>query len=89
MSQRIKKFDIVFVTSPPIFVAFVGLVAKYKYKARMLLDVRDLWPESLKGVGVFHHSLIIWLFEKIESALYRKADHIIINSEGFITHFKK
>ncbi|MDM5301083.1 glycosyltransferase family 4 protein [Bacillus subtilis] len=83
-----KKFDIVFVTSPPIFVAFVGLVAKYKYKARMLLDVRDLWPESLKGVGVFHHSLIIWLFEKIESALYRKADHIIINSEGFITHFK-
>lgn len=84
-----NKYDIVFVTSPPIFVAFVGLVAKYRYKAKLLLDIRDLWPESLKGVGVFHHSWVIWLFEKMESALYRKADHIIINSEGFRNHFKK
>lgn len=61
-----NKYDIVFVTSPPIFVAFVGLVAKYRYKAKLLLDIRDLWPESLKGVGVFHHSWVIWLFEKME-----------------------
>ncbi|WP_223831624.1 glycosyltransferase family 4 protein [Bacillus swezeyi] len=83
-----NKYDVVFVTSPPIFVAFVGLAAKYRYKAKLLLDIRDLWPESLKGVGVFNRSFIIWLFEKMESALYKKADRIIINSEGFIDHFK-
>ncbi|MEC0706451.1 glycosyltransferase family 4 protein [Bacillus haynesii] len=83
-----NQYDIVLVTSPPIFVAFVGLAAKYRYNAKLLLDIRDLWPESLKGVGVFNRSYIIWLFEKMESTLYKKADHIIINSEGFIDHFK-
>lgn len=81
-----KKYDIVFVTSPPIFVAMVGLFAKYRYKAKLILDVRDLWPESLKGVGVFNYSIIISVFKKVEKLIYIKASNIVVNSKGFIDY---
>ncbi|MFD2627843.1 glycosyltransferase family 4 protein [Oceanobacillus kapialis] len=84
--RKREKYDVVFVTSPPIFVAMVGLIAKFRYKAKLILDIRDLWPESLKGVGVFNFSIIIKLFRLIEMLLYKKANHIIVNSKGFIDY---
>lgn len=79
-----KQYDVVFVTSPPIFIAVVGLLAKYRYRRPLILDIRDLWPESLKGVGVFNYPVVISVFSRLEKILYVKADHIIVNSEGFI-----
>ncbi|WP_076513822.1 glycosyltransferase family 4 protein [Priestia flexa] len=79
-----RKYDVVFVTSPPIFIAVVGLVAKYHYRSKLILDIRDLWPESLKGVGVFNYPFVISLFSKLEKLLYIKSDQIIVNSRGFI-----
>lgn len=84
-----KKYSIIFVSSPPIFIGFVGLIAKYRYNAKMILDIRDLWPESLKGVGVFNSKLIIKVFSYFEVLLYKKADHLIVNSVGFIDYISK
>lgn len=84
-----KKFDIIFVSSPPIFVAFVGLIAKFKSKSKLILDIRDLWPESLKGVKVCHHPIIVESFRMLEKLLYKKADHIVINSEGFFHYLSE
>jgi glycosyltransferase involved in cell wall biosynthesis len=79
-----NKYDVIFVTSPAIFIAFAGLFAKYRFKCRLILDIRDLWPETLKGVGVFNYPLILSFFSLLEKILYKKADHIIVNSMGFI-----
>ncbi len=79
-----NHYDVIFVTSPPIFIGIVGLVAKYRFKAKLILDVRDLWPESLNGVGVLNHRLILVVFRFIEKVMYQKADKIIVNSKGFI-----
>lgn len=81
-----RKYDVVFVTSPPIFVALVGVIAKWKFKAKFILDIRDLWPESLRGVNVFNHKYIIAFFNIIEYYLYKSANSIIINSLGFKQH---
>jgi glycosyltransferase involved in cell wall biosynthesis len=80
------KYNMVFVTSPPIFIAFAGIIAKYRYRTKMVLDIRDLWPESLKGVGVFNHKFIMVIFKKLEKLLYSLADKIIVNSNGFIDY---
>ncbi|MBK3493774.1 glycosyltransferase family 4 protein [Viridibacillus sp. YIM B01967] len=84
-----QKYDAVFVTSPAIFTAFVGVIAKFRYKAKFVLDIRDLWPESLKGVGVFNNNFIIKFFSILEVYLYRKANHIVINSVGFLDYIVK
>ncbi|RIW31877.1 glycosyltransferase WbuB [Bacillus salacetis] len=81
-----KKADIILVSSPPIFMGVVGLLAKRILKAKMYLEVRDLWPDSLKGVGKFNHQGIIRLLTMFEKFLYNAADKIIVNSRGFVNH---
>lgn len=78
-----RKFDVIFVSSPPIFIGIVGLIAKFRYKSQLILDIRDLWPESLKGVGVFDNKVILNVFGFIEKLLYIKSDQIIVNSYKF------
>lgn len=81
-----NKYDIVFASSPPIFIGFIGLVSKKQYNSKLILDVRDLWPESLKGVDVFNYRLIFWVFNYLEKLLYQKSDEIIVNSYEFLQH---
>ncbi|PGS49868.1 glycosyltransferase family 4 protein [Bacillus sp. AFS041924] len=81
-----KEVDYIFVTSPPIFVGFAGLVAKWKLKAPLILDIRDLWPESIIGAGVFSNPLILSMAFKLEDLLYRKATKIFVNSKSFINY---
>ena len=82
------KYDIVYTSSPPIFIAIVGLFAKFKYRSKLILDIRDLWPESLKGVGVFNSPVILSIFRKVEKLLYKKSNEIIVNSKGFIDYIE-
>ncbi|TCP29998.1 hypothetical protein EV207_10792 [Scopulibacillus darangshiensis] len=78
-----KKFDFIFVSSPPIFMGIAGLFAKRRFKVPLILDVRDLWPESLHGVGVFTYGPLLRIAYLLEEKLYKHADHIIINSDSF------
>ncbi|WP_241559239.1 glycosyltransferase family 4 protein [Lysinibacillus halotolerans] len=83
------KYDIVFVSSPPIFIGIAGVIAKFRYRAKMVLDIRDLWPESLKGVGVFNYTPILWFFTRVEKFLYKKSDAIVVNSPRFSKHIQQ
>lgn len=78
-----KKYDYVFVTTPPIFPTLAALIAKKKMKAKLITDVRDLWPESLLGVGVFTNKWILKMAFYLERKIYQHSDQIIINSPGF------
>jgi glycosyltransferase involved in cell wall biosynthesis len=69
--------------------AFVGVYAKRKYRVPLILDVRDLWPESVKGVGVFKHDWVLAPAFWLEKRLYRAADEVIINSEGFRSYLRQ
>lgn len=85
---KVKKPDVVWGTTPPIFQAFTAwLVARLK-RARFLLEVRDLWPGFAIALGVIKNPLIKWLSLGLEKFLYRHADRIIVNSPGFIEHVR-
>ncbi|EUJ40921.1 glycoside hydrolase family protein [Listeria weihenstephanensis FSL R9-0317] len=81
-----ESFDVVYVSSPPISIALAGLVAKRKLKAKLIVDIRDLWPESLKGVGKFNSRIVLWIAYRLEKRIYKRADEIIVNSERFATY---
>lgn len=84
-----KEYDHIIVSSPPIFLGLAGLLAKKKYKAKMILEIRDLWPDSLKGVGVFNWKWVLSIMQLFEKLLYKKADSIIVNSPSFSEHIIK
>ncbi|WP_368042539.1 glycosyltransferase family 4 protein [Ectobacillus sp. JY-23] len=83
-----KEYDYIFVSTPAIFIPLAGIFAKRKMKAKLILDVRDLWPDSLIGVGVFQQRWVLKSAYWLERFIYRHADHIIINSQGFRTYIE-
>lgn len=87
--QLNNRPDVVFATTPSFFMAFVGVYAKRKYGVPLILDVRSLWPESLKGAGVFKRDWMLAPAFWFEKRLYKAADEIIINSEGFRSYLRQ
>lgn len=84
----IRKVDLVWGTTPPIFQGPTAwLLARLK-RVPFLLEVRDLWPAFAIAVGVLKSKLLIRLSEWLEKFLYSHADHVIVNSPGFIEHVK-
>jgi glycosyltransferase involved in cell wall biosynthesis len=86
---QVRKVDLVWGTSPPIFqVLTAWLLARLK-GARFLFEVRDLWPYFAVAVGVLRNPLLISLSEWLERFLYRRADHVLLNSPGFVEHVER
>ena len=75
--------DVVVATSPQFFAAVGGYFVALLMRARFVLEVRDLWPESIVAVGATNRNGVIRLFEQIERFLYRHSDHIIVVTEAF------
>lgn len=77
------KFDVIIVTSPPLFVGFSAyIVSKFK-GLPFVFEVRDLWPESAIDTGVLTNKLIIKLAYWFEALMYRKAKLINVLTPAF------
>ena len=79
--------DVVIATSPQLLVGLSGWwIAKLR-RVPFVLEVRDLWPESLAAVGVGNtKSLLHRLLGKVAGFLYRRADHIVVVTPAFHEH---
>ena len=83
---HVKKVNIVISTSPQFFCGLAGyFVSRLKGKP-WVLEIRDLWPESIIAVGAIKNRQIIDLLESIESFMYNKADKVIALTEAFKHH---
>ena len=86
-SFRVKKFDLLIISSPPIFIGFVGIIQKKIMKKDYWLDVRDLWPESIAALISTKKSFFYKIGKKIESSLYHNAKGLITPVPGFEKYF--
>lgn len=76
-------YDLIFATSPPITSAVTAFVCAFLKKKDFILEVRDLWPDTLVDLKIFKNKLIINFLVYIEKILYRKAKLIVVVSEAF------
>jgi glycosyltransferase involved in cell wall biosynthesis len=75
--------DVVVVSSPTFFAIGAGwLLARLK-RARLVVEVRDLWPAIFSELGVLTSRRVIRLLERLELAAYAAADTVIVVSDGF------
>lgn len=77
-----ERPDVVIGSSPPLFTAFSAMLLAKVKKALFILEVRDLWPDSLIDITGRKHKLLIRLLGWMELVLYREADKIIVLTEG-------
>jgi glycosyltransferase involved in cell wall biosynthesis len=80
----LERPDVVIGTSPPLPIAMAGYnVARVK-RVPFIFEVRDLWPESLEGVGLgAEHSRIYKTVASIVRFLYKHSDHIVVVTPAF------
>jgi len=75
--------DVVVVSSPTFFSIGAGwLLARLK-RARLVVEIRDLWPAIFTELGVLTNRPLIRLLERLELAAYRVADTVVVVSDGF------
>jgi glycosyltransferase involved in cell wall biosynthesis len=76
--SKLFRPDVIIGSSPHLFAALSAEVLCRRYKIPFLLEIRDIWPDSLVDLGRFtkHHPLIKFM-KYIEEYLYKRADKII------------
>lgn len=77
------KIDVVITTSPPPLVSISGwIIAKCK-SAKLVYDVRDIWPDVALEMGSFSEgSVYCKVFKRITRFMYKHADLITTVSPG-------
>ena len=77
------KTDIIVATSPQFFTALAGRTLHWWKRKPWVMEVRDLWPESIKTVGAMKDNLFIRYFEWEEMRCYRSAKKIVVVTDSF------
>lgn len=80
--------DLVISTSPQFFCGLSGYFVSRLKRCRWVLEIRDLWPESIVAVEAIPRGKLIRVLERVETFMYRKADHIISVTHSFLKHFQ-
>lgn len=77
-NPHLQRPDVIVGSSPHLFGALAGSRLASSYNIPFVLEVRDLWPQSLIDIkGVSSRHPLVLLFSAIEKHLYRTASAII------------
>ena len=87
---RGRQFDAIFTCQlSPVTVAIPAIILRAFKKIPMILWVLDLWPESLEAVGVIRSKSLLRLVGVMVSAIYKRSDLILVQSQSFIPAVSK
>jgi colanic acid biosynthesis glycosyl transferase WcaI len=78
-----KRYDIVYVTSPPIFAAISGCILAKLFGSKFVFEIRDIWPDSVVNEEALqNNSLFVKIGTSLEKWLYRNADLLVPVTEA-------
>lgn len=83
------RYDLIFATSPPLFVGLSGYVLSRFKGTKFVFEVRDIWPEVAIILREIKNKLLIKWAEKIEKLCYLKSEKIIVVTKGIYDHLIK
>ncbi len=77
------KYDVLVVSSPPLFVGISAYVLSRFKRLPLIFEVRDLWPESAIDTGVISNPWLIKFSYWFEKTIYKKAKLINVLTPAF------
>jgi glycosyltransferase involved in cell wall biosynthesis len=81
---RAGPADVVIATSPPLVAPLPGWLAARRKGAKLVFEIRDLWPESAVTTGVLREgSLLTRLLYRLERWACRVADRVNVLTPAF------
>lgn len=83
------KYDVVFATTTPLTAGIPGIFARWLRGKPFVFEVRDLWPELPKEMGVITNPIVLAAMSALEWCSYRSAHRCIGLSPGIVDGIKK
>ncbi|HMX41174.1 MAG TPA: glycosyltransferase family 4 protein [Saprospiraceae bacterium] len=83
LAALLVRTDLIVATSPQFFTALGGWWAALLKRKKWVMEVRDLWPESIRAVGAMREGRLYRWLERCELFLYRQAAAVVVVTESF------
>lgn len=84
-----ETYDAIFTTTTPLTAGIPGIVARWLRGKTFVFEVRDLWPELPKAMGVIKNPIILGMMSLLEWMSYRSAHRLIGLSPGIVEGITK
>lgn len=78
----VRRPDVIIASSPHLFTGAAGWALGFLRRRPFVLELRDLWPDSILAVGALKEGPAIRLVRLLERFLYRHADLIVTVTDG-------
>ncbi len=79
-----EKYDVLFATTTPLTAGIPGIFAHWLRGKPFVFEVRDLWPELPRAMGVIRNPFVLGAMSVLEWASYRSAHRLIGLSPGIV-----
>lgn len=79
-----SRYDLIFATTTPLTAGIPGIAAAWLRWKPFVFEVRDLWPELPKAMGVIKNPLVLGAMSVLEFLSYRSATRLVGLSPGIV-----
>ncbi|MEL6106334.1 MAG: glycosyltransferase family 4 protein [Planctomycetota bacterium] len=79
----VRRPKVIVATTPQFFCGIAAVLASWLKWCPLVLEVRDIWPESIVTVGAIRRGIVIRVLESMERWMYRSAAHIVAVGPGY------
>jgi glycosyltransferase involved in cell wall biosynthesis len=78
-----KKPDVIYVFHPPLTIGVVAVLLRLFRRAPVVYDVQDMWPDTLRAVGMVPSERVLAIVGRVCAWVYRHVDRIVVLCPGF------
>jgi glycosyltransferase involved in cell wall biosynthesis len=78
-----RRADIVYAYHPPLTVGLAAVGAKFFRRTPTVLDIQDIWPDTLTATGMIGNARALRLVGALCRWVYKRVSHIVVLSPGF------
>jgi colanic acid biosynthesis glycosyl transferase WcaI len=76
------RYDVIYATSPPLFVGGAGFALSCLRRIPFVFEVRDLWPESAVALGELTNPRAVAVASHLEEMCYNRARSVVAVTQG-------
>ena len=78
-----KRPEVIYAYHPPLTVGISALIIKLFRRVPVVLDIQDMWPDTLRATGMISNSILLDLVSKACNFIYSSVTKIVVLSPGF------
>lgn len=87
--RLLSRADVILMESPPLFLAPAGVWLARVWGARLVVNVSDLWPQSVVDLGMIGPGPSLWAAGALERWMYRSAAAVTGQTQGIVEEIQR